>query len=122
MNKYLVVLTFLCVGIMSQDVYDADGNPYGKVQNVQRQPVMVIDTVHFDGDSLGTLVLNPLPSQTKANVSGDAWLLAATQQDVSTARSEINTYVLHKQRGDTLTILSSDADDTATVVVMLWVL
>jgi len=123
MSNYLfVILLFLYTGSFAEQTYNADGNPYARVQNVKRQPVTVIDTVHFNGDSVATLVLNNKPSETKTNVSGDAWLLSAVQQDVAIARDSINRYALYKQVGDTITIWSSDADDTATVVLVLWVL
>ena len=124
MNRFIVIIIILTLGasLCHTETYRADGTVYGKVQGKTREPVLVVDTVQFNSDSTTTIVLNSRPSKTKADVSGDVLLVSATQQNVGTARSEINTYVLHKQKGDTLTIMSSKASDTATVVLFLLVL
>jgi len=124
MNRFIVIIIILTLGasLCHTETYRADGTVYGKVQGKTREPVLVVDTVQFNSDSTTTIVLNSRPSKTKADVSGDVWLVSATQQNVGTARSEINTYVLHKQKGDTLTIMSSKVSDTATVVLFLLVL
>ena len=123
MNKIKVVILVLLLSATYclAETYRADGTVYGKVQGKTREPVLVVDTVQFNSDSTTTIVLNSRPSQINADVSGTAWLLSAMQQDIGTSIDSTNTYTLHKQKGDTLTIWSSDTDDTATVVVVFWV-
>lgn len=123
LGRLTIIICLIAGGICAQDnmlpAFRADGSVYGHVQGKSQEPKLVIDSVRFAGDSTASLVLNSTPSQNRERTSPTSderiILISAVQDLREDTDHAINSYVLHWQRNDSVTVRSSDADDESLV-------
>ena len=123
LSRLTILICLIAGGVLAQDntlsAFRADGSIYSKVQTKSQAPKLVIDTVRFAGDSLASLVLNSTPSQNRERTAPTSdekiWLISAVQDLSEDTDHTINSYVMHFNRGDSVTVRSDDADDSSLV-------
>ena len=96
----------------------ADGRPYGPSQGRYMAPIIVVDTIRFNHDSLYTLNLNRVQSQVRSRTMPlskmNILLIAAVAQNQMSG-----AYQLSKVTDTNVVIWSTDDHDTSLVAVTL---
>jgi len=99
-------------------MFRADGSRYGAAQSRSGEAKMIVDTVRFDSDSIATIILNTIPSQTRNRTAPTRQQNLMVTGIMPLNKSSADYYV--KSVSDSsVTIQSSAATDTALVRVTM---